>query len=517
MTYLAVPIAAKDIDSARVQIERARAGGAQMLELRTDYLEGLTSERAHALIAMAKQAGLPLIVTCRDKAEGGANYYPQEVRTDVLVTAVSAGAEYIDCEFENFKDLAVQEKLSLTLAGTMHTRLILSAHDFEGPFENIGRLYRDILAAFPAAVPKLVYAAKHINDCWAGIDALAHRHTDAIVLAMGEAGMITRLLAPKLGGLVTYASMDSDCATAPGQVTLSQFVGLYRYHSINVETELFGVVACPVGHSMSPAIHNAGFDAAGMNRLYLPLLVEGGKDGFDEFMHNVLSRQLGFKGFSITIPHKENALRFIKVRGGRIDRISEKTSAVNTVIIEKDGSLGGYNTDYAGALDAVTSALSISRKDLAGWPVAVVGAGGVARSIVAGFADAGARITVYNRTVSRAKELAGDLGCEYAAPESLASMDARLLVNCTSIGMYPKVDETPVPAQFLRPDMAVFDTVYNPADTLLLKQARAAGAKTVDGVAMFVGQAMEQFRLFTGQPGDAGVMGKVVRDCLARR
>jgi 3-dehydroquinate dehydratase / shikimate dehydrogenase len=510
MTYLAVPIAAKDIQEAQGQIARAKAGGAEMLELRTDYLEGLTAERAHALISLAKQSRLPIIVTCRDKAEGGANYYPQEVRTDVLLTAVSAGAEYIDCEFENFQDVAVQEKLEVALASTMHTRLILSAHDFEKPFENIGRLYRDMLAAFPAAVPKLVYTARHINDCWAGIDILAHRHTDAIVLAMGEAGVITRLLAPKLGGLVTFASLDTAAATAPGQVRLDEFISLYRYHSVNPDTELFGVIACPVGHSMSPAIHNAAFDSTKMNGLYLPLLVDGGKAGFDEFLHNVLSRHLGFKGFSVTIPHKESALRFIKDRGGRIDPVSEKTGAVNTVIIGKDGDLSGYNTDYAGALDAVTGSLGITRKDLSGWPVAVIGAGGVARSIVAGFSDAGAGITVYNRTVSRAKELARDFDCQYAPLEALATLDARLLVNCTSIGMYPKVDETPLPADFLRQGMVVFDTVYNPVDTLFLRQARAVGATAVDGVSMFVGQAMTQFKLFTGQTVPAEVMRREV-------
>jgi 3-dehydroquinate dehydratase / shikimate dehydrogenase len=510
MTYLAVPIAAKNIEAALLQIEEAKAGGAEMLELRTDYLEGLTSERAHALVSTAKQSRLPIIVTCRDKAEGGANYYPQEVRTDVLVTAISAGAEYIDCEFENFRDVTVQEKLSVALAGTMHTRLILSAHDFGGPFENVGRLYRDILTLYPAAIPKLVYTAKRINDCWAGIDVLAHKHTDAIVLAMGESGLITRLLAAKLGGLVTFASLSADSATAPGQLTLGQFIGLYRYHSVNTETELFGVIASPVGHSMSPAIHNAGFDAAKMNRLYLPLLVEGGKEGFEEFMHNVLSRQIGFKGFSITIPHKENALNFIKVRGGRIDPVSAKTGAVNTIIIENDGSLSGYNTDYAGAIDAVTSELRISRGELGGLPVAVVGAGGVARAIVAGLTDAGARVTIYNRTISRAKELAADFDCQYAPLSTLDTMDARLLVNCTSIGMHPKVDETPVPARYLRPEMAVFDTVYNPVDTLLLQDARATGARTIDGVAMFVRQAMAQFKYFTECQAEAGMMRREV-------
>jgi 3-dehydroquinate dehydratase/shikimate dehydrogenase len=510
MTYLAVPIAAKGLAAAREQVQRAKAGGAEMLELRMDYLDGLTSERAHALIAMAKEARLPVIVTCRDKAEGGANYYPQELRTDVLVTAVSAGAEFIDCEFENFQDPSVQEKLELALASTMHTRLILSAHDFDGPFENIGRLYRDMLATYPAAVPKLVFAAKHINDCFAAIELLKHKHTDAIVLAMGEAGIITRLLAPKLGGLVTYASLHSDEATAPGQMMLEEFIDLYRYDTINAETELFGVIAAPVGHSMSPAIHNAGFAAAKMNRLYLPLLVEGGKTGFDAFMQNALASHIGFKGFSVTIPHKENALNFIKSHGGRIDPLSEKIGAVNTIIVEKDGTLSGYNTDYAGALDAVTGALGISRKDLRGWPVAVIGAGGVARAIVAGLSDVGARITIYNRTMSKAKALAHDFDCDYVPFDGVESLDAKLLVNCTSVGMYPEIDAAPVPLQYLRHDIAVFDTVYNPLNTLLLQHARAAGARTVDGVAMFVAQAMTQFKLFTGKETSAEIMRKVV-------
>jgi 3-dehydroquinate dehydratase/shikimate dehydrogenase len=399
----------------------------------------------------------------------------------------------------------------------MHTRLILSAHDFDGMFANISRLYRDMLAAYPAAVPKMVYTAKHITDCFAAIELLKYKHTDAIVLAMGEAGVMTRLLAPKLGSLMTYASLHCDAATAPGQVRLEDFTDLYRYTSTNSDTELFGVIASPVGHSMSPAIHNAGFAAAKMNRLYLPLLVEGDKAGFDGFLQRALSSHTGFKGFSVTIPHKKNALNFIKAHGGRIDPLSEKTGAVNTMIVEKDGTLSGYNTDYAGALDAVTGALGISRNELRGWPVAVVGAGGVARAIVAGFADAGARITIYNRTISRARELATDFECECAPLDALAVMRAKLLVNCTSVGMHPKVGETPVPVQYLRGDMAVFDTVYNPADTLLLQHARAAGAKTIDGVAMFIGQAMEQFRLFTGVEGDAAVMGKVVRDCLAAK
>lgn len=176
--------------------------------------------------------------------------------------------------------------------------------------------------------------------------------------------------------------------------------------------------------------------------------------------------------------------------------------------------LSAYNTDYAGALDAITQGMGIERSGLRGVPVAVVGAGGVSRAIVAGLTDAGARVTIYNRTVERAQELAADFDCEAAGLEGLSLLDAKLLVNCTSIGMHPKVDASPVPAECLKPDMVVFDTVYNPAETLLLKQAKANGAKTIDGVAMFVNQAAAQFRLFTGQPADVALMRKVVLEGL---
>ncbi len=174
--------------------------------------------------------------------------------------------------------------------------------------------------------------------------------------------------------------------------------------------------------------------------------------------------------------------------------------------------LAAYNTDYAGALDAITQGMGIERRGLRGVPVAVVGAGGVSRAIVAGLTDAGARVTIYNRTVERARELAADFGCRAAGLDDLSRLDAKLLINCTSIGMHPHVDATPVPAEYLKPDMAVFDTVYNPAETLLLKQAKAKGAKTIDGVAMFVNQAAAQFRLFTGQSANSTLMRHVVLD-----
>ncbi len=206
-------------------------------------------------------------------------------------------------------------------------------------------------------------------------------------------------------------------------------------------------------------------------------------------------------------------------KGGFIEPLADKIGAMNTLLIERRATsderrLQAYNTDYAGALDAITQGMGIERRDLRGVPVAVVGAGGVSRAIVAGLTDAGANVTIYNRTVERAQELAADFGCRAAGLDDLPHLDAKLLINCTSIGMHPHVNATPVPAGSLKPDMAVFDTVYNPAETLLLKQAKAKGVKTIDGVAMFVNQAAAQFRLFTAESANVERMRDVVLESL---
>jgi 3-dehydroquinate dehydratase/shikimate dehydrogenase len=334
---------------------------------------------------------------------------------------------------------------------------------------------------------------------------------------MGEAGLISRIIAKKLNSFVTFASIDDQSATAPGQLTIEQFKKLYNYDNIKSDTELFGVIANPVGHSLSPAIHNACFGEKSMNKLYLPLLVNGGKKEFDEFLYNVIERKwLNFVGFSVTIPHKQSALEFARANGGFVEPLAEKIGAVNTLIISADGKISTYNTDYSAALDTVTSTLGIERDGLRGLPVAVVGAGGVARAIVAGLSDAGAQIHIYNRTISKAEKLAGEFNCDFAPLDDLMDMNAKLVVNCTSIGMHPNVNASPVPKECLKSDMAVFDTVYNPAETLLLKQARQAGAKTIDGISMFVNQGMAQFKLFTNAEGSAELMRQTIMKHLTQ-
>jgi 3-dehydroquinate dehydratase/shikimate dehydrogenase len=248
--------------------------------------------------------------------------------------------------------------------------------------------------------------------------------------------------------------------------------------------------------------------------LYLPLLVEGGREEFDYFLRHILLRSwLGFRGLSVTIPHKENALRFVEENRGFVEPLAEKIGAVNTIIVGPDSKLLAYNTDYTAVLDAIISTLGSNAK-LKNLPVAVIGAGGIARAIVAGLSDAGAKITIYNRTVKRGKKLAAEFNCDFAPLDDLSNFKAKLLINCTSVGMYPDTNATPLPKKCIKKNMVVFDTVYNPPQTLLLKQAEEKGAQTIDGLSMFINQAAAQFKLFTGKNANPKLMRKTIADFL---
>ncbi len=523
MTYLAVPIAARNLEQAKQQVKAALAAGAQILELRMDYLEGLSVDLVEQLIAETKAAaGVAIIVTCRDKQRGGANDWPLELRSDVLELACNSGADFIDCEWESYLSTEANAKLDTAVADNPNVKLMLSAHSFDGPFSSGLEALRQEIGQQRADVIKLVYTANHINDCFEAFDLLGRGRGDLIVFCMGQAGLISRILAKKLGAFLTFASIDEDTATAPGQLTIKELKNLYRWDAIKTDTELYGVIGSPIAHSLSPAIHNACFADAKLNKLYLPLLMEGDRADFSVFVDNCLSRPwLGFRGFSITIPHKRNALEYVRQKGGFVESLAEKIGAVNTIVFEPRATsderrITAYNTDYAGALDAISSALGIRQSGLKELPVAVVGAGGVARAIVAGLSDIGAKIKIYNRTVAKAEKLAAEFACDYAGLDHLPDLDAKLLINCTSIGMHPNVDVSPVSTEVLKQDMAVFDTVYNPAETLLLKQAKAAGAKTISGLDMFINQAAAQFKLFTGRSPDVEFMRKTILTYLQK-
>jgi 3-dehydroquinate dehydratase/shikimate dehydrogenase len=515
MTLLAVPIAQTRFEKALEAIESAVRQGADILELRTDYLEELSSACVGHLIAAVHQAGKPVLVTCRDQTEGGNRPIDMAVRTEILVGALRQGADFIDCEFRNFQKPQVCTAILKELQHNHAARMILSAHNFQGPFEDLTALYDNMVACCPQAIPKIAFTAHHVSDCLPAFDLLRMRRGDAIVIAMGAAGQITRILAKKFGSLLTFACLDADSSTAPGQMGLSQFSD-YRWNSLREDTHVFGVVGNPVAHSMSPAIFNALFEALQINAVYVPILLEGGFPEFGGFLDGLRSRPeshgLDFHGFSVTIPHKSNAIEYLLRQGGSVEPLASRIGAVNTLKLGFGELPSGYNTDYAGAIDALVHALGTNRRGLHGKSVAVLGAGGAARAVVAGLCDARAKVTIYNRTLEKARALAEEFHCAFSGLEPSTKVTADIIVNCTSMGMYPDVNASPLSPDNLQPGMVVFDTVYNPLDTLLLQQAQAAGAIPVQGVEMFIRQAMAQFHLFTGRQAQEGI----IRDCVIR-
>ncbi len=518
MTYLAVPISGKDLKSCKEQIAAACKAGAEMLELRTDYIEGLDGDKLAELIASAKETGLPIIVTCRDSAQGGQNNLNPFVRKQILIEAVKLDADLIDCEYANFKKQEFGDSIKNALAENKKTRLILSAHNFKGPFENLDSIYEQMFTDFPDAIAKAAYLAKHINDCFAAFDILKKYGSKAIAICMGQTGVVSRIIAKKLDAFLTFASVEEDQSTAQGQLTIEKMKKTYRFGEINNKTEFFGLIGDPVEHSIGPIVHNACFAAEKLNKIYLPLLVNGGQIEFDEFLDNVTARGwLDFRGFSVTLPHKVSALEYAQKKGEYIELTAIQIGAVNTLVIGTNERLTGFNTDCGGAMDALTIAMGIKRKQLHNKIVACLGAGGAARAIIAGLVDAGAKVTIYNRTILKAQQLAKEFECHWANLDEIKNIEAEILVNCTSIGMFPKTDASPIPKEYIKPSMVVFDTVYNPLETLLLRQAKQAGAKVVNGSEMYIGQAAEQFKLFTHKDCPMDVLRKVTIETLKNK
>jgi 3-dehydroquinate dehydratase/shikimate dehydrogenase len=387
------------------------------------------------------------------------------------------------------------------------------------------------MTASPADVNKIVWTARTVRDNIEAFEILQSRQKPTIALCMGEAGILSRILAKKFGAFLTFAALAKGAETAPGQVSIADMKRLYRWDAQNPNTKVYGVVGSPVAHSMSPAIHNAAFEQVGHDGVYVPLLVNEGYESFKAFMETFLAFEpLHLSGLSITIPHKENALRYLKEKGAAVDPLAESIGALNTIVVGNKSAVGsgqsavglsGFSTDYSAILDSITSALGITREELKGYRVAVLGAGGTGRTAVAALAHYGATVVVYNRTLERAQALAdeftGKTGKVVAARfEKLGDSCCQIYLNTTSVGMHPNVDASPIDGQDVKftPDTLVFDTIYNPIETKLLRTAREAGAKTVSGVEMFVRQAAGQFEAWTGKNAPTTLMRQVVEHRL---
>jgi 3-dehydroquinate dehydratase / shikimate dehydrogenase len=492
---LIVPVCSPTPERMLADARRAVTAGADAVELRLDALPALPSRRC---LCDLLAACLPAesIVTCRPTREGGAYGGDETRRLDLLKLALQCGAAWVDVE----QDTDVAERPDAS-------RTILSHHDFDRCPPDLDDLAAE-LDRDESAVGKVAFTAAGPQDALRAFDLLRTAGKPFLALAMGEAGVLSRIAARKFGAFGTFAALESGAESAPGQPTIHDLRTLYRWDAVNPDTPLMGVIGCPVAHSMSPAIHNAALAAARCDGLYVPLLIRPGYDHFARFLDAVRQRPwLNWRGLSVTIPHKENALRY--VGESHCDELAVRIGAVNTISFETDGSLRGDNTDYAAAIDALCDAMGLSRPQLEGRQVTVLGAGGASRAIVAALCHYGAAVTVCNRTLSRARQLAEEFGASARPLEAASETPAEVVVNCTPIGMHPDIDASPLET-LPTGTQVVFDTIYNPVHTRLLQLAERAGAVTLTGVDMFVRQGAAQFSRWTRKPAPTEVMRSVI-------
>jgi 3-dehydroquinate dehydratase/shikimate dehydrogenase len=483
------------VSSSREELEQdlhEAARAADVVEFRLDYLAGA---RPRELLPLSR---LPAIFTCRRRSDGGRWEGRESDRLALLQEAVDAGAPYVDVEVDAAAGLRRRPP----------TRTIISCHNFEETPEDLEDVYARVASLNPD-VAKVVTTARDILDNLRLFRLLERASLPTIAFAMGERGLVSRVLTPKFGGYLTFASLRRGAESAPGQPTAEELHSLYRYRQISARTAVFGVIGNPIGHSLSPHIHNAAFRQAGLDAVYLPFLV----DDVVKFVQGFTA--IPVAGYSVTLPHKVAVMSALD----EVEPMAREIGAVNTVV-SRDGRLFGSNTDCAAAVGALVSALGGRRGDrspLAGKSVVLLGAGGAARALAYGLRREGALLTILNRTAAKAEELARPLGAEWGGLEGLAQSPCDVLINTTSVGMHPCVDESVVPPAALRPGMVVFEAVYNPMKTRLLREAEAAGCLTVSGVDWFVEQAALQFETWTGRSAPCRLMRDIVVATLAER
>ncbi|MCA9053116.1 MAG: shikimate dehydrogenase [Planctomycetaceae bacterium] len=459
--------------------------GAKLVELRLDWVS-----RQPDLNRLLKERPGPVVVTCRRPNDGGRWSAGEDARRMLLRQAIVMGAEYVDLEADIAK--------AVPRYGA--TKRIISHHDFQGTPDNLEEIHEALCQCDPDIV-KLVTMAQSPADNVRLLKLVASAKVPTIGFCMGELGLASRLLCCKYGSPFTYATFSRDRVLAPGQIPFDDMKSLYRIDFMDSETEVFGVVGDPIAHSHSPLIHNAALQHEGMNAVYLPLRIPDGElpKTLDAYS------ALDIRGYSVTIPHKQGAAAYARFQ----DPIVEETGAANTLYKDRTDRWFAANTDYEAALASLR--LGLDGRDLAGLRVLMLGAGGVARAIGLGVSRAGCVLTVTNRHKQRAAELAEQLGCTFVTWENRGSVECDILINCTPVGMWPEMNETPFPQHWLRDHMLVFDTIYNPENTLLLKEARDHDCRTVSGLEMFIRQAAAQFEVFANRPAPLDVMREALR------
>jgi 3-dehydroquinate dehydratase / shikimate dehydrogenase len=482
-------VAGASAKEAAAQLRRALRE-TPTVELRLDWLKSDSERRSFlAWLKRNRPRRAVLIATCRRRDGGGllAGSVQDELRW--LTQAGDAGCLWCDLEVETVRRLPRTWIRKLGLP----RRILLSIHDFDG----MPPLSPGLAARWRGEVDaiKIAAAARTIEDSVRLLRFAAKSRT-CVTVPMGEVGLPARLLALREGSALAYAPVSA--ATAPGQVSLHEMKDLYRSHTLIRQTRVFGVIGDPIAHSLSPLLHNTGFIARKINAVYLPFLVKNLRDFLEA------APDFGLRGFSITLPHKQSILRHLD----DCDVLSAQIGAVNTVVVRREGSLYGCNTDYVGVLRTLEKKLVLPKSR-----VLILGAGGSARAAAFALTRAGATVAICARRTAAARELARAASAEAIPRRALKTESFDAILNATPVGMHPHTAISPLEPGELHCRI-VMDLIYRPERTKLLRIAAQKSIATVSGVEMFLAQGVAQWELWMKRPAPEKAMRRAVLAAL---
>jgi 3-dehydroquinate dehydratase/shikimate dehydrogenase len=450
-----------------------------LIELRLDYLKSPLAAMAMLRRLVEMRPDAIIIATCRRSAAGGNFHGTVAAELDVLRKATDAGCPAVDVEIESAEAISALDWEDLRARAAV----VLSSHDFKSTSKLEETFER--MRAFPADFYKVVGTATCLHDNVVMTRFLEQHCSEysMVGMCMGEQGMLSRVLGIRAGGAFTFGSTGHGKETAPGQPTFRELRDFYRIEQIESVTKIYGIAGDPVSHSMSPWVMNSAFRRENVNAVYLPLHAKK----LDDLLST--ATDLPLDGLSVTMPYKQAMVEHLD----NSDVLTQRTGACNTIVRGKDGRLFGFNTDVYGVVAAIEP-----RVTLQGARVLVLGAGGAARAAVFGLRAKGAEVSILNRTPATATALAKQSGSKTVKRSELTKLSFDLILNATPVGMGGD-KHTPLEENELN-TLWVFDTVYNPIETRLLKLAQSKGLGTISGAEMFVHQAARQFEIWTGKP-----------------
>jgi 3-dehydroquinate dehydratase/shikimate dehydrogenase len=486
--------------TAAEMIEKATAVVREtpFLEFRLDYLEKPANALPKLKQFLGDNTAATAIATCRREANGGKFTGSLAAEMEVLSKAAAAGFQLVDLELESAEALKKGELQKLRDTGVA---LIISHHDFSST-KDLDKVYERI-APFQPDFYKIVPTAKTLSDNVTLMRFMERMHEKAniIGICMGDAGIISRVLGLRAGSAFTFAAATQGEETGPGQIAARTLIETYRIDQVDAATKVYGVAGNPIRSSLSPIMMNTAFRRETVNAVYLALQTAKVSDLIN------LVREIPIQGLSVTMPHKQEIMAHLE----KTDPLSAKIGACNTVLRAQDGKLYGFNTDVAGIVGPLEKRMS-----LRGARVLVLGAGGAARAAVFGLRDKGADVFIFNRTPETAQKLARQSGSKTVKKEAFAKTTFDVVINATPVGMAGQKTSSVLDVKDLNTKL-VFDLVYNPLETPLIRLARQQGIPFITGVEMFVQQGARQFEIWTGKPAPEEEMLRVVLHALRQQ